>query len=217
MTQVRLIGVAAMLAGTACARDARTPAAARDSVAASTPASAPAAVPDTPPATARQDTTTGSAADSGEFRGSTDAVAAKGNAPEVTVLNAVRGARHPTFERIVFEFRANVVPGYSVAYASSAPTQCGSGEVMKVAGGAHLEVRFSPAQAHAPVGEDERSTLPARSIALNYPAVRELTVSCDFEAVLSWVVGVDAQRPFRVMRLRDPARVVLDIAVTPPK
>ena len=43
-------------------------------------------------------------------------------------------------------------------------------------------------------------------------AVVELVRTGGFEAVLTWAVGVDAERPFRVTRLEQPARIVLDVA-----
>ena len=152
------------------------------------------------------------ARDSAAFVGGTDRVSGAGTAREVAVLNSVRAAQHDAFERVVFEFRGDALPDYVVEYSAERPTQCASGATMNVPGGAYLTARFSPAQAHAPVGGDERSTLPSRSISVASPTVRALVVSCDFEAVLSWVVGVDARRPFRVTTLHSPPRLVIDIA-----
>jgi hypothetical protein len=42
-------------------------------------------------------------------------------------------------------------------------------------------------------------------------AVVELVRTGGFEAVLTWAVGVDEKRPFRVSRLESPARIVIDI------
>jgi hypothetical protein len=33
----------------------------------------------------------------------------------------------------------------------------------------------------------------------------------DFEGVLTWVIGLDQQRPFSVFRLSNPSRVYIDI------
>lgn len=150
--------------------------------------------------------------DSSAFVGGVDRVSGAGTAREVAVLDAVRTAQHDAFERVVFEFRGDALPDYVVEYAAERPTQCASGAAMTVPGNAYLTVRFSPAQAHAPAGGDERSTVPSRSISVASPTVRALVVSCDFEAVLSWVVGVDARRAFRVTTLRSPPRLAIDIA-----
>jgi hypothetical protein len=42
--------------------------------------------------------------------------------------------------------------------------------------------------------------------------VREIVETGDFEATLSWVVGVERLAPFAVFELSDPTRVVVDIA-----
>lgn len=149
--------------------------------------------------------------DTTAFAGTVERVEGMGNAGLMAVLDGVRTARHPGFERVVFEFRGDALPDYSVEYSAEVPTQCGSGAAMHVAGAAHLVVRMSPAQAHAPVGGDERSTIASRAMAVAFPSVRSLTVSCDFEGVLAWIVGVDARRAFRVTPLRSPARLAIDI------
>jgi hypothetical protein len=35
--------------------------------------------------------------------------------------------------------------------------------------------------------------------------------TCDFEAVVTWVLAVSSPEPFRVTRLENPSRVVVDI------
>ena len=167
-----------------------------------------------PPARTRSGATSQAAPalDANAFVGSTQRVEVRSEGGGVAVLDAVRTARHEAFERVVLEFRGDTMPGYAVEYATAQPTQCGSGEAMQVRGRAHLLVRTSPAQAHAPVGDDERSTIPKRSIAVNQPVIEALEAACDFEAVLEWVIGVDARRPFRVTTLRAPARIVIDVS-----
>jgi hypothetical protein len=34
----------------------------------------------------------------------------------------------------------------------------------------------------------------------------------DFEGVMAWVIGLDAQRPFTVTTLSSPPRVVVDVS-----
>ena len=41
--------------------------------------------------------------------------------------------------------------------------------------------------------------------------VREVVRSGDFEAVLSWAIGVQERVDFRVQALDDPARLVVDV------
>ena len=44
-------------------------------------------------------------------------------------------------------------------------------------------------------------------------AVQEIAVVGDFEGVLSFGVGLDDRAAFRVLRLSDPARTVIDVAM----
>lgn len=41
--------------------------------------------------------------------------------------------------------------------------------------------------------------------------IREAVFTCDFEGSLSWSLALDAERPFTVTSLRDPARLVVEI------
>ncbi len=117
-------------------------------------------------------------------------------------------AASPDYDRVVFEFAGDSVPGYRVEYTAKPVQRCGSGDPVTVAGTGRLIVRFEPAQAH-----DERASLaPAerhRTAAL--PAVRELTLICDFEGQVAWVIGVGAPSEYRVSELTGPARLVLDV------
>jgi len=110
----------------------------------------------------------------------------------------------------VFEFTGggDSVPGYRVEYATKPVQRCGSGDPVAVAGTGRLIVRFEPAQAH-----DEHGNLtPAeRHRAPELPAVRELTLICDFEGQVAWVLDVAAPSEYRVSELTGPARLVVDV------
>ena len=112
---------------------------------------------------------------------------------------------------LVFEFR-NGIPGYEVGYAGRPILADGSGEEVAVSGGAVLVVRMEPAldadltQEAAP----RTYTGPVR-FAPDAAAVAEVARVGGFEAVLTWAAGVDEKRAFRVTRLDDPARIVIDI------
>ncbi len=118
----------------------------------------------------------------------------------------------PGYDRVVFEFTGDSVPGYRVEYTTKPVQRCGSGDPVAVAGTGRLIVRFEPAQAH-----DEHGTLtPAeRQRAPGLPAVRELTLVCDFEGQVAWVLGIAAPSEYRVSELTGPARLVLDVRHVP--
>jgi hypothetical protein len=75
-------------------------------------------------------------------------------------------------------------------------------------GDAWLEVRLEPARAHT---EEGRPTIAERRRTAGLPIVLEMVQTCDFEAVVTWVLAVSSPEPFRVTRLASPPRVVVDI------
>ena len=169
-----------------------------------------------PPSTGGDATTTsrGPSPTGGAFGGATTPTSAP--APpgtEVALLSAVRVAGQPGFDRVVFEFSDAQVPGYDVRYLDGPAVQDGSGDEVDVAGGARLEVRMAPAS-----GVDlRRGTFeetyagPAR-VAGDTGVVTEVVRTGDFEANLTWVIGLDREVPYRVEVLDGPARVVIDLA-----
>ena len=123
------------------------------------------------------------------------------------LLDDVRAAKNDGFDRVVFEFR-DAIPGYHVEYIDQPVRDCGAGEVRTIAGDGWLQVRFSPAVAHTEAGEP---TITERERALALPILRELELTCDFEAVVTWVLGAASPHRYSLLELRDPPRLVVDI------
>src|SRR5438874_12286218 len=117
-------------------------------------------------------------------------------------LVAVRAARQQGLDRVVFEFQAQA-PGYRIAYATS-PVMNTEGREVAVPGAAKLVVHLEQA-----TGADTY-TGPASVTPQGTTQVEELARVEDFEAVLSWVVGVRTKVPFRVTTLASPPRLVID-------
>jgi hypothetical protein len=124
------------------------------------------------------------------------------------ILREVRAARHEKFDRIVFEFEGDMLPGYHIEYVDRPIQQCGSGETVKVAGVAWLEVRFHPSQAHNEAGIP---TVKERARRINLSVLKEYQAICDFEADVEWVLGVASRNRYRVLELPGPTRLVIDI------
>jgi hypothetical protein len=125
------------------------------------------------------------------------------------VLSAIRTARHPEFERITFEFAGEELPAYHVEYIDRPVRQCASGEPVPIAGDAWLEIRFAGADAH---DEEGRPTVTLTNPPAGLSNVRQLMVTCDFEADVTVVAGVGTPARYRVLELRTPARIVVDLA-----
>ena len=123
-------------------------------------------------------------------------------------LRAVRTGRHAGFDRVVFEFEGGAVPGYHLEYVDRPVTKCGSGDATQVAGQGWLEVRITPANAHTEAG---RPTVTDRERRVSLGVLRELELTCDFEADVTWVLGVASPNRYRVQELSSPARLVVDV------
>lgn len=121
-------------------------------------------------------------------------------------LESVTAARHAEFDRVVW--RLSEMPGVHLEYVDEPVRECGSGHPVALPGDGWLEVRLEPARAHT---EEGRPTVPARRIEAGLPVVLEIVRTCDFEAVVTWVVAVGSPEPFRLLQLDDPARIVVDI------
>jgi hypothetical protein len=147
------------------------------------------------------------------FQGGQDPVEGTPAVPDATFvpqLVDVRAAAHTGFDRIVFEF-SGAPPGYRVEYITD-PSDCGSGAPSfedVLGGGAYLQVRFNPANAHDEAGNP---TFGANEITMPDGGIARQT--CDFEAVVTWVIllGRSAPRDFRVAQLFAPNRLVVDIS-----
>jgi hypothetical protein len=126
----------------------------------------------------------------------------------VATLLAVRTAAHPAFDRLVFEFDATEVPSYRIEYIDRPVHQCGSGEVVPLAGDAWLRIQFEPANAHTEQGQP---TVTERSRSPRLPNLLELKLICDFEAVIEWIAAVRSPEPYRVVVLRSPTRLIVDL------
>ena len=129
------------------------------------------------------------------------------NAPPA-VLAAVRTARHPNFDRVVFEFQGPAVPGYLVEYVDKPVRRCGSGAEVPLAGDAWLRVRLTPALAHTEAGE---ATVQERSRRPGYENLKELVAVCDFEGEVEWVLALASPNRYRAVELKSPARLVIDV------
>jgi hypothetical protein len=130
-------------------------------------------------------------------------------APETPVLVDVRAGGHTGYDRVVFEFRG-AVPEHRVRYVDQL-VEDGSGEPVSLAGAASLEVVFEGANAHE---EDGSPTVSPRRFSPGLTAVKEVAQTGDFEAMVSYGIGVDRERPVKVSTLSGPSRLVIDVPTT---
>lgn len=125
---------------------------------------------------------------------------------EVAILRTVRTGRHEGFDRIVFEFDRHV-PAYQIRYAED-PTACGSGDRVDAGAAVALEIDFRPAAAH---DDDGRATVQERVTRPGLPAIRAARITCDFEAIVTWVLGLAQRGELRALELSSPPRLAVDV------
>lgn len=134
---------------------------------------------------------------------------ATSRAKQPPVLRAVRAARQADVDRLVFEFDSAGLPAWDVAYIDPPVLDCGSGEPVKVAGSAFLQIRFTGAQAHSDSG---KSTSGPRRRKLALGISRELVRTCAFEGEIMYVLGVVRPNRYTPRTMAAPSRLVIDIA-----
>lgn len=127
-------------------------------------------------------------------------------ANHVNEIQSVQAARCDGFDRLVFAVDGIHEPTYTIEYGQPLFTDCGSGNTHTVPGNAWLTIRMTPAQGHG----DGQPTLP-RDTTYECVNLRHLAITCDFEAELMFVVGLDSIKPYRVIELQNPTRLVVDI------
>jgi hypothetical protein len=124
------------------------------------------------------------------------------------LLKDVRSAARSNYDRVVFEFDGTQLPAYKIEYIDKPVRACGSGNVVPLRGDAWLSVRFTDANAHTEAGEP---TIKDRTRSPNNTIVKDLKLICDFEADVEWVMGVASPNKYRVLELKNPTRLVVDV------
>jgi hypothetical protein len=140
----------------------------------------------------------------------TAVVVAPSTTTSTALLDRVAVGRHEGYDRVVFQFRDKGLPGYRIEYVQPPLKEDGSGDPVSVAGNAFVSVRMEPASGFdLNTGEGELvykgpKRLPGASV------VKEVVRTGDFEAVLSWAIGLEGKVPFRVTTTESPSRLIVD-------
>lgn len=147
-----------------------------------------------------------------------EAVAPPVSVPASKVRAHLTGVRAENKEgggsRVVFEFDPGL-PGYKVDFVERPVTMDGSGDEVKVAGEAVIEITMENASQARFEGEKVINTYtgPRRLQPAGDGAVVEVVEAGDFEGLVHWVVGVrQKDTKVSVSTLSGPSRLVLDFS-----
>jgi len=122
-------------------------------------------------------------------------------APKVVNL---RYATHPHFDRVVIDIRGRI-PGYRTFYARSFVYD-GSGATVPMRGGLGIVLR--PAYAHNDAGDSVYRG--PRLVRPGFPQLKAIAMTGDFEGQVSFAFGLADHATYRIFRLHDPQRIVID-------
>jgi len=144
----------------------------------------------------------------------TTPVIAASTGSETALLERIAVGRHEGYDRVVFQFQ-NGLPGYRVEYVQPPLKEDGSGNPVSVQGNAVVVVRMEPASGFdLNTGEGVMTYKGPKRIdaaAAGASAVQELVRTGDFEAVLSWAIGLSDKVDFRVRTATSPSRLIIDL------
>jgi hypothetical protein len=121
-------------------------------------------------------------------------------------ITNVRFGSHPTFDRMVIDIRGPMPSSIRITKPYSLRTD-GEGRPVNLRGRANIQVSLFPADGHT------RYVGPNRIRDLRMQYLHGFQKIGDFEAVVTFGITTDIANPkIKVMRLRNPTRLVLDIS-----
>jgi|SRR5699024_8806094 len=128
-------------------------------------------------------------------------------------LYDIRAGRHACFDRLVFDVRGPIA-GHHVQYVDAVRAP-GSGAVVRVGGGARLEIRIDvPAHDRAGRATYRPDSLGRLVDVRGWDTFRQVAWAGSFEGSTTVALGVRARLPMRVFVLpgADRSRLVVDVA-----
>jgi len=138
-------------------------------------------------------------------------------------LTDVRVGTHAGYDRVTFEFAPSsqtpppvpvpggVLPRYELTRVPSI-TEDGSGNPVDIAGKDLYQIVFHGASGFDLTGEVPVPTYKGpRELEPNFKVLGEVERSGDFEATLSWGIGLKEARCLKVAEFKSPLRLAIDI------
>lgn len=127
-------------------------------------------------------------------------------------ITNVRGGQYACYDRLVIDFRGRA-SAYRVRYVSAVTAQ-GSGAVVPLRGGAFLQIDLQSATYDINTGAPTYRPANRRELVnvSGWRTFRQVASGGSFEGYTTIGLGVRTRLPFRVFKLSDPGRIVIDVA-----
>jgi hypothetical protein len=138
-------------------------------------------------------TSTTSSSTTTAFAGSTSPTSIASHASATALLTAVDVSPGV----VTFAFRSDA-PGIDAEYVEPPITEDASGRTVDVKGSAFLSIRMEPASGVDLSSGDPQETYAGPAQLEGTGPIVEVRRTGDFEANLTWVIGLDSMRPYRV-------------------
>ena len=129
-------------------------------------------------------------------------------ATHVVLLQKVQTACCNGFDRIVLTFEGLHHPTWRARYVNFPIQQCASGNNIAVAGSVFLQISMDTAQAHTDAGQP---TITDRDRHLSCHNLKQLVLTCDFEAKVGFVLCLCSKTAYRVVELQNPTCLLVDV------
>lgn len=123
------------------------------------------------------------------------------------VVTDIATGHHQTYDRTVFEVAGGGHAGWSTEYVDEA-VAIGSAQPIEVDGNAILEINLTNTRYPSAT---ELDTYEPGTRFDGVHAIEEIYYGTTFEGSTQVVIGTAAETPFRVFKLEDPNRVVVDV------
>jgi hypothetical protein len=167
---------------------------------------------DTPTVAVSGDDVSGDAGGGGTAAGTGPSTGA--GSGEQIAFTDVRVGRDGDVERVVWEFAGPGMPGWMAEYTDD-PRQDGSGAPIPLTGSAALQVVITgvgiPTDVELPPGTTPYDAGPQLLSPASTSIITEVFPGATFEGQQLGAIGLDRRAPFRVYRLDDPTRIVVEI------
>lgn len=122
----------------------------------------------------------------------------------------VRIGHHEGFDRVVLQFGGRGTPGWDVRYVDQ-PASQGSGAPIDIPGNATLQATVTGVGLPPDTGVAEYSG-PRSISGSGTEAITEAMFDGTFEGTTVVFIGTAAKTPFRAYLIRNPVRIVIDVA-----